>query len=77
MRGLVRLDMCLKLSLGQNAHRGAIATTSLESHNAIGEGIQRIVLTHSYILTGIVTCTTLANDDVAGNALLTTKNLNT
>lgn len=70
-------SFCLCLSFGQYRNGGTVQTTSLEGHDTVGQGIQGIVLTHTYVLAGIVTCTTLANDYVTGDALLSTKNLNT
>jgi len=35
-----------------------------------------MIFTHTYVLAGVVDGATLANDDVAGDALLTTKYFN-
>jgi hypothetical protein len=35
-----------------------------------------MVLANSHVFTGVVLCTALANNDVAGNAGLTTENFN-
>ena len=68
--------MCY-LSLRENAHGRAIATTFLEVNDTVSQSIEGIILTHSYVLARIVTSATLTNDDVACDALLATKNLNT
>jgi len=49
----------------------------VEINHTVGQGIQCIVLALCYILAGKVLVTTLANNDVAGNDLLATPNLNT
>ena len=49
----------------------------MEVDHTVCQSIQCVVLTLSDILTGEVLVATLANDDVAGNDLLTTPNLNT
>ena len=50
--------------------------TAVEFHLTVSEGIQRVVLAHTYIFTRIVNCAALTNDDVACDASLTTPNLN-
>jgi len=45
--------------------------------NAVTEGIQGMISAHSDILTRVVHRATLTDDDIAGNTLLSTKNLNT
>jgi hypothetical protein len=65
------------LSLGQYAHCGAVQTTLLEGNNTVGESIQRVIAAHAYVLTGVMTCTALAHDDITCDALLATENLNT
>ena len=64
-------------ALGQHGVNTAVAVATAEFHLAIYESIESVVFTHTYILTRIVNCTTLANDDVASDAVLTTPNLNT
>jgi hypothetical protein len=48
----------------------------VELHHAIDKSKEGMILAHAYILAGIVGGATLADDDVAGDALLTTKYLN-
>lgn len=52
-----------------------VASTLVEVHHTIGQGIQCIVLALCNILTGIVLVTTLAYNDVTSNDFLTTPNL--
>jgi hypothetical protein len=49
----------------------------VELHHAIDKGEERVVLSHTHILTGVVDSAALADDNVAGDAFLTAKNLNT
>ena len=49
----------------------------MEFHLAVNECVERVVLAHTDVLAGIVHGTALANDDVAGDALLAAPNLNT
>ena len=49
----------------------------MEVHYTVNKCIECVVLANTYVLTGIVLRTTLANDDVAGSNTLTTPNLNT
>ena len=67
-------DNCFRLSFcfGNNVHRALVVTTFVEFHCTVNESIERIVFTDGNILTGIVLCATLANDDVACQTLLTT-----
>ena len=62
---------------GQYAHCRTVTTTLLEAYNAIGQCIQSVIFTLCYILACIVTISTLANDNVTSDTLLTTENLNT
>ena len=68
---------CGALSLGLHAHGRTVQTTLLEHHHTVLQGVEGVVLTHSNILAGVVLGAALANDDVAGDALLTAPNLNT
>ena len=54
----------------------AVLATFVELHNTVNEGIKRVVTTDANILAGVVGGATLTNDNVAGDAFLTTKNLN-
>ena len=55
---------------------GAILASAFELHCAVAEGVEGVVFTHTYVLAGVVDGAALANDDVAGDALLTTKYFN-
>lgn len=46
-----------------------------EEHCAVNESVNGVVFAQTYVLTGMVHCATLALDDVAGFAFLTTENL--
>lgn len=66
------------LFLGRNyRHEWSIFVGSLELHDAVCEGVQRVVLTHTDILAGIVNSTSLANDDVASFGELSTEDFQT
>ncbi len=67
-RGCPALSFCL----GLYGHHAAVALTTLEGNNAVGEGEERVVAAHADILARIVNRAALANDDVAGDASLTT-----
>ena len=62
---------------GQYGNCALVASSLVEVNDAIRKSIQCIVLALSNILSREVSVTTLANDNVAGNNLLTTPNLNT
>lgn len=48
-----------------------------ENHDTVHQSEQRVILTHTYILTWVVHGTTLTNQDVTSLSKLTTENLNT
>ena len=48
----------------------------MELDRSVNEGVKSVVLANSNVVTRIVLGATLANDDVAGDTLLTTINLN-
>ena len=50
-------------------------STFLESDYAVYQCVKSMVLTHTYVCTGIVNCAALANNDVTGYTLLSTENL--
>ena len=60
----------------ENGDCALVAGSLVEVNHAISKSIQCVVLALSYILTGEVLVATLANDDVAGDDLLATPNLN-
>lgn len=47
-----------------------VLATLVEIHNAVNESVQGVVLADTHILTRVVLCATLANDDVAGDDCL-------
>lgn len=49
--------------------------TGRENHYTINEGEESVILTHSYIETGMVLGSALTLDDITGFALRPTKNL--
>ena len=50
--------------------------SELELNDAVNKSIDRVILAHAYIFTGMVNCTALTLDDVACLSMLTAKNLN-
>ena len=70
---------CLSALLcqGHYAHIGLVLALLAERYRSVNECEQRVVLTHTYILTGVVYRTTLADDDVAGLSELTAEQLDT
>lgn len=67
----------LRFSLGKHGNDAAVQASALEVDNTVGQGEERVVLTHAYVFARVVYCAALTNDDVASNANLTTPNLNT
>ena len=61
---------------GNNADVAAVLAAFVEFHHAVDESVERVVLAHADVLAGVVGCAALADDDVAGDAFLTAKNLN-
>ena len=59
-----------------NRNYATVTLTAVESYNTINESEESVILTHTYVFTRIVNCTTLTNDNVTCNASLTTPNLN-
>ncbi len=47
----------------------------MELYGTVYECVEGIILTNSNVVTRIVLCTTLTNDDVASQTLLTAENL--
>ncbi len=69
-------SICKSLLGGDYADVAAVLTAFVELHHAVDEGVESVVLTHADVLAGIMDGTALADDDIAGDALLTTENLN-
>ena len=61
---------------GQDADEGAVLAAFVELHHAVDEGVEGVIFAHTHVLAGVVDGATLADNDVAGHALLTTENLN-
>ncbi len=55
----------------------ATVTTFGEHHDAVDEGIDGVILTQTYVQTGMVYGATLALDDVTGFGKLTAKDFHT
>lgn len=51
-------------------------STFFESNGSVNQGEQSMILAHTYVQTGIVDGTSLADNDVTGFGQLTAKNLN-
>lgn len=58
-----------------NRHDRLVVLSSVEVYCTVYESVESIVLTLCYIFAREMLVTTLANDDVACDALLTTPNL--
>jgi len=58
---------------GNDGDIAAVFATFVELDDAVDKSEESVVLTHTNVLTGVVGGTALANDDVAGDAFLTTK----
>lgn len=64
------------VSLGREHGNGALVALALvEVNHAIGQCVERVILSLRYILSRVMPVATLANDDVAGDNLLATPNL--
>ena len=61
---------------GKDRDEGFAFFFLLELDDAVTQGVQGVILAHADILAGVVSRTALADDDVAGDALLTAENLN-
>ena len=69
------LTLCL--CHGLYRHRATVETSLLEGDDAVRKCIEGVVAAHADILAGIVLRATLANNNIASYAVLTTKNLHT
>ena len=72
-----KLNLNLCLGIGDYRYDTLVTGAFVEIHHAVNKCIQCIVLANTYVLTRIVLCATLANDDVAGCHTLTTPDLHT
>jgi hypothetical protein len=66
-----------QLSFGKRFYRnvGFVVSLLLEVHYAVNQGKQGVILADAYVGSGVVLGAALANDDVAGNGALTSKDL--
>ena len=60
----------------EDADEGAVFAAFVEFDDAVDEGVEGVILAHADVLAGVVDGAALADDDVAGDAFLTAKNLN-
>ena len=67
------LSWVLCLGNGLNTYIGFVVAFLAERNNTVHECIQRVVTTHSHIFTGVVYCSALTYDDVAGFGELSAK----
>ena len=67
----------LSFCLGYYRNSALVIAALVEVHNTVNESIESIVFADTYVLSGIVLGAALANDDVAGYALLATPDLHT
>lgn len=68
--------MLLSFSLRNYRHYASVSAALVEVNHAVYQCVESVILTDTYVISRVVSCTTLANDDVAGDNLLTTPNLN-
>jgi hypothetical protein len=62
---------------GDDGNKGSVVGLFAELNNTIGQSVQGIILADADIQSGVVLRATLANDDVARNALLSTEDFHT
>lgn len=58
-----------------DADKRAVLTAFVELHNTIYKGVEGVILTHTNVLARIVDGATLTDDDITGDAFLTTEYL--
>ncbi len=61
------------LFLGKYGDETTVFAAFVELNDTVDKCKESVVLAHANILAGVVSSATLANDDVAGHAFLTTK----
>lgn len=66
----------LSFSLGKYRYDAPVLASLTEINDSVSESIKSVILTNTYILTGVMLGAALANNNVAGDNLLTTPNLN-
>ena len=67
--------LCFWLSFGNHRNDALVATGLAEVDGSVDQSEERVVLTDAHVVTRVVLGSALANDDVAGEALLATPNL--
>ena len=65
-----------KLSVGFYRYIRSVISSFFKIHYTIAEGKQGVVLTHTYIIAGMMFCTPLSHDNITCNGLLASKYLN-
>ena len=73
--GISVICLVLSLCVWNDRDHALIALALVELNCSVNECVKRIVLTNSYVVTGVVLGTTLANNNVTCDALLTTEDL--
>ena len=71
----VLFKILLGFCVWNDRHHALVKACLLEIHCAVNQSVEGIVLANTNIIARVVLCTTLANDDVACDALLATPNL--
>ena len=67
----------MELFSGKYRHKRTVLPTFLKVDNTVAESIKGVISAHSDILARVVHRAALTDDDIAGNAFLSTKNLDT
>ncbi len=60
-----------------NSDNAALAAVVSEVYDTVSQCVQSVVTAHTHVLSGVVYCASLTNQNVACYAALTAKNLNT
>ena len=69
--------VALRFGYRINSDNAALAAVVAEIYDTVSQCVQSVVTAHTHVLSGVVYCASLANQDVACDAVLTAKNLNT
>lgn len=59
--------------IGQNRHKGTVLTAFLKLDGTVTQSEQGMISAHTYVVARVVNSATLTDDNVASNAMLTTK----
>jgi len=68
---------CYLFGCGQYRDVRFVVTFFLEYYLSVNEGKESVILTYSDVVTGVVCCSALANDDAAGLYCLASEELDT